>query len=174
MLSVFRVGRPLASAFASAAVMPRRGVSKAALVYDDLRASIIDLALKPGTRLDKQEICGRLGISRQPLAEAVVTFQPHAERNTRYPIATGSVGRTDSQGRYSLRLIEPDRPGAAVGEHSVTISTSVGGSDAVPPAGKPLPPAWRDGSRTFRVPANGTSEANFEIKISEPAKKKRK
>lgn len=119
-------------------------------------------------------VSGRVTLNGQPLAEAVVTFQPHAERNTRYPIATGSVGHTDSQGRYSLRLIEPDRPGAAVGEHSVTISTSVGGSDAVPPAGKPLPPAWRDGSRTFRVPANGTSEANFEIKISEPAKKKRK
>jgi len=69
---VFRVGRQLlASGFVSAAVMPRRGVSKATLVYDDLRASIIDLALKPGTQIDKQEICGRLGISRQPLAEAV-------------------------------------------------------------------------------------------------------
>jgi DNA-binding GntR family transcriptional regulator len=61
----------LSSGFASAAVVPRRGLSKAVLVYEDLRASIIDLALKPGTRLDKHEICGRLGISRQPLAEAV-------------------------------------------------------------------------------------------------------
>ena len=49
----------------------RRGVSKAALVYEDLRAAIVDLALKPGTRLDREEICVRLGISRQPLAEAV-------------------------------------------------------------------------------------------------------
>lgn len=30
-----------------------RKLSKAVLVYEDLRASIIDLALKPGTRLDK-------------------------------------------------------------------------------------------------------------------------
>ncbi len=59
----------MASGFVAA--MPRRGVSKAVLVYEDLRASIIDLALKPGTRLDKHEICGRLGISRQPLSEAV-------------------------------------------------------------------------------------------------------
>jgi DNA-binding GntR family transcriptional regulator len=49
----------------------RRGVSKATLVYEDLRASIIDLAIKPGTRLDKHEICARLGVSRQPLAEAI-------------------------------------------------------------------------------------------------------
>ena len=59
----------MASSLVSA--IPRRGVSKAVLVYEDLRASIIDLALKPGTRLDKHEICGRLGISRQPLSEAV-------------------------------------------------------------------------------------------------------
>jgi DNA-binding GntR family transcriptional regulator len=61
----------LASGFVSASEVPRRGLSKAVLVYEDLRASIIDLALKPGTRLDKHEICGRLGISRQPLSEAV-------------------------------------------------------------------------------------------------------
>ena len=50
---------------------PRRGVSKAVLVYDDLRARIISLDLKPGSRIDKIEICERLGVSRQPLAEAV-------------------------------------------------------------------------------------------------------
>jgi len=50
---------------------PRRGVSKAVLVYDDLRARIISLDLKPGSRIDKVEICERLGVSRQPLAEAV-------------------------------------------------------------------------------------------------------
>ena len=49
----------------------RRSLSKAALVYDDLRASIVDLAAKPGARIDKQEICRRLGVSRQPLAEAI-------------------------------------------------------------------------------------------------------
>lgn len=53
------------------AVRGRRSVSKAALVFDDLRASIIDLALKPGARIDKQEICKRLRVSRQPLAEAI-------------------------------------------------------------------------------------------------------
>lgn len=50
---------------------PRRGVSKATLVYEDLRASIIDLDMKPGAQIDKDEICDRLGVSRQPLAEAI-------------------------------------------------------------------------------------------------------
>jgi DNA-binding GntR family transcriptional regulator len=59
------------SAVVASSGFARRGLSKATLVYDDLRASIIDLALKPGTRVDKHEICQRLGVSRQPLAEAV-------------------------------------------------------------------------------------------------------
>jgi DNA-binding GntR family transcriptional regulator len=49
----------------------RRGVSKAVAVYDDLRAAIIALTLAPGARIDKAEICERLGVSRQPLAEAI-------------------------------------------------------------------------------------------------------
>ena len=49
----------------------RRGVSKAVAVYDDLRSAIVALRLAPGTRIDKVEICGRLGVSRQPLAEAI-------------------------------------------------------------------------------------------------------
>ena len=49
----------------------RRGISKAARVYDDLRASIVSLTLKPGERLDKNEICRRMNVSRQPLAEAI-------------------------------------------------------------------------------------------------------
>ena len=49
----------------------RRGVSKAVLVYDDLRASIVSLAIKPGARIDKNQLCDRLHVSRQPLAEAI-------------------------------------------------------------------------------------------------------
>lgn len=49
----------------------RRGVSKAVAVYDDLRGAIIALTLAPGARIDKAEVCGRLGVSRQPLAEAI-------------------------------------------------------------------------------------------------------
>jgi DNA-binding GntR family transcriptional regulator len=41
------------------------------MVYEDLRASIIGLELKPGARIDKGELCLRLRVSRQPLAEAI-------------------------------------------------------------------------------------------------------
>jgi DNA-binding GntR family transcriptional regulator len=49
----------------------RRGRSKAAFVYDELRGAIVGLRLKPGGRIDKSEVCERLGVSRQPLAEAI-------------------------------------------------------------------------------------------------------
>lgn len=60
-------------AFASFAgsTYARRGVSKAAMVYDDLRVAIVGLELEPGARIDKNEICARLHVSRQPVAEAL-------------------------------------------------------------------------------------------------------
>lgn len=45
--------------------------SKSGLVYDELRDAIISLRLQPGSRIDKAEICERLQVSRQPLAEAL-------------------------------------------------------------------------------------------------------
>lgn len=56
---------------AGTAAAGRRSVSKSALVYEDLRAAIVALRLKPGARIEKQEICSRLAVSRQPLSEAI-------------------------------------------------------------------------------------------------------
>jgi DNA-binding GntR family transcriptional regulator len=49
----------------------RRAGSKAGRVYDELRSSIIELRLAPGARIDKAELCERLGVSRQPVSEAL-------------------------------------------------------------------------------------------------------
>ena len=65
------LGTPSTSFSAANPAIPRRGLAKSVLVYDDLRNAIVGLALKPGARIDKQEICLRLGVSRQPVAEAV-------------------------------------------------------------------------------------------------------
>jgi len=119
--------------------------------------------LTAGCHHDVVPVSGRVTLNGQPLAGAVVTFQPMADRNSPRPPATGSVGHTDTQGRFSLRLIEPNQLGAAVGDHTVTISTAKGGSDAEPAKGERLPKAWRDGSKRFRVPLSGTSQADFNI-----------
>lgn len=49
--------------------------SAAALVERDLRRAIIELELKPGARLSEHEIADRLGVSRQPVREAMIKLQ---------------------------------------------------------------------------------------------------
>jgi hypothetical protein len=110
-------------------------------------------------------VSGRVTLGGQPLPGAAVTFQPVLGEAGATVQTTGSVGRTDSQGRFELRLIAPDKPGAAVGKHRVTISTanSDAANDAQLPTGERVPESWRDGSQTFDVPPEGTSAANFDI-----------
>jgi DNA-binding GntR family transcriptional regulator len=48
----------------------KRG-SKSGLVYEALRTNIISLALPPGAQIDKLDICDRMGVSRQPVSEAL-------------------------------------------------------------------------------------------------------
>jgi hypothetical protein len=110
-------------------------------------------------------VSGRVTLGGQPLADAVVTFQPMQGEDGTPVTATGSVGRTGADGRFELRLIAPDKPGAAVGKHRVTISTSTSdpANDAQLPTGERVPAPWRDGSKTFDVPPEGTTAANFDI-----------
>jgi DNA-binding GntR family transcriptional regulator len=48
------------------------GESAAASIEKDLRRAIIELELLPGSRLSEQEIATRLGVSRQPVREALI------------------------------------------------------------------------------------------------------
>lgn len=49
--------------------------SLAGHVTGQLREAIVSLQLKPGTMLDKNEICLRLGVSRSPVSEALARLQ---------------------------------------------------------------------------------------------------
>jgi len=53
---------------------PEAGASAASQVERDLREAIIRLELKPGARLSEQEIADRLGVSRQPVREALIAL----------------------------------------------------------------------------------------------------
>lgn len=53
--------------------MPRGSLANH--VTSQLREAIVSLRLKPGTMLDKGEICERLGVSRSPVAEALARLQ---------------------------------------------------------------------------------------------------
>lgn len=48
------------------------GESAAASIEKDLRRQIIELEMLPGTRLSEQDIATRLGVSRQPVREAMI------------------------------------------------------------------------------------------------------
>jgi hypothetical protein len=113
-------------------------------------------------------VSGRVTQNGKPVSGAVVTFQPGGKRGAPPPKATGSTGRTDAEGHFSLRVISPDKPGAIAGEHTVTISVpkSEGESASAKTASskaKPLPKEWQDGSKRFTVPKDGTDAANFDI-----------
>jgi hypothetical protein len=130
-----------------------------------IAAALLSLALAGCGGPDVAPVSGRITLNGQPLAGAHVTFQPVSPGPNVRPEVAGSVGRTDAAGQYSLRLVEPDRAGALVGEHRVTISTAEAtDSDGAVPKGERVPKSWRDGSQRFTVPAGGTSAANFELK----------
>ncbi len=116
---------------------------------------------------DVVPVSGRVTLNGRPLAGACVTLQPTGLGPGERPEASGSSGRTDADGRYTLRLIEPQREGALIGEHVVTITTaSAAKQDGGPVTGERVPKAWRNGSQRFEVPPGGTSEANFDLKGS--------
>src|SRR5262245_63669140 len=65
-------------------------------------------------------VSGRVTLDGQPLANVLVVFEPINGNNP----GLGSVGRTDADGRFVLRQIQPDRPGALVGQHRVRFRTA--------------------------------------------------
>ncbi len=111
-------------------------------------------------------VSGRVTMDQKPLAEVTVTFQPIAQPGEPNP-GPGSVGVTDSDGRFTLKVVGSGEEGAVVGSHSVRLASKRPPQDPkddrTPPFREIIPPRWRDNSQTFDVPAEGTDQANFEV-----------
>src|SRR5262249_42117903 len=104
-------------------------------------------------------VSGRVTLDQQPLANADVTFSPESGSGTTAGLE--SSGRTDEQGNYSLKVIQDRRDGAAVGTHKVRISQIERGATIV----NKVPKKYNsETTLTFPVPAEGTKEANFDLK----------
>ncbi len=86
--------------------------SKSAFVYDELRSAIISLRLEPGMRIDKADICERLQVSRQPVAEALA--QLAAER---------LVAVEPQKGSYVTRIRMSDVVEAAFVREALEVAT---------------------------------------------------
>jgi len=104
-------------------------------------------------------VSGTVTLDGQPVANANVSFEPQAE-------GPGCYATTDAKGRFELRSVLDDRPGAVAGTHVVRITTAREGNpndDAAELIGELAPERFLDGSVTFEVPAEGTDGANFDL-----------
>ena len=111
-------------------------------------------------------VSGRVTLNGQPLANVHVSFQPAAAGKDHNP-GGGSYAITDANGRFTLRLVEGDAPGAVVGRHRVEI-TPRNSDDDIDRRGKGavagVPARYnRNSDLTFDVPAGGTDKADFSL-----------
>jgi hypothetical protein len=114
-------------------------------------------------------VSGRVTLDGLPLANAFVTFQPIAQGKDINP-GPGSAGKTDADGKYTLKVVGSNSRGALVGPHRVTIVAYAGelpkSTDDFNPNLPPqiLPAEYNSASKLrFEVPARGTDQADFEL-----------
>jgi len=122
-------------------------------------------------------VSGVVFVDGEPLAGAAINTQPFGGANDKSGV--GSFGKTNSEGRYTLELVDPPMAGAIVGEHRVTITPEFYSQNAgrdydvddedVPVGETPRAPPWPiqyvDGSLKLTVPPNGTEEADFNLLV---------
>jgi hypothetical protein len=109
-------------------------------------------------------ISGRVTLNGQPLANAAVTFQP-SEAGKINP-GPGSGAFTDSDGRYTLKLIGTETRGAVLGKHKVriTLSHKDDSADDRPKRFKDLPARYNGRTKLeYEVRAGGTDSADFQL-----------
>jgi hypothetical protein len=112
------------------------------------------------------EVSGKVTLDGKPVLGAVVNFQPQAA-DSRTP-GPGSTARCDPEGRFQLNTIR-DEPGAVIGLHNVRIFSYSPESPIKDDGGtvskkEMIPDRYNYASTlTFEVPANGTSNADFEL-----------
>ena len=104
-------------------------------------------------------VSGKVALDGKPVPEAHVSFEPHV-------LGPGAYATTDAEGRFQLRSVLDDRPGAVPGTHVVRITTAREGNpndDDAELVGELAPEQFLDGSVTFMVPIEGTDQADFDL-----------
>lgn len=121
-------------------------------------------------------VSGRITLDGEPVSNARVVFVPQRSEG-RTEVGSYSAGTTDAEGKYRLKTIASSpRNGAVIGNHRVTASTRVVRVDPADPervitdVEEIFPENVTNRHRTplyYKVPAGGTSEANFDIASEE-------
>jgi len=109
-------------------------------------------------------VSGRVTLNGQPVANVHVSFQPIATGSDHNP-GGGSYAFTDADGRFTLRLVDGETPGAVVGRHRVEITPRNTDDDADrrgKGAASGVPDRYnRNSELTFEVKRGGTDKADF-------------
>jgi hypothetical protein len=127
----------------------------------------IGLACSGGCAGDASKLVpveGSVMLDGRPLPRVHVMFdRPELNPNAN----KAYIGKTDEQGRYTLRSLVDDQSGAQPGDYRVSLTTAVAEppyrEDAPLPPER-VPPQYRQGKLAFSVPDSGTKEANFDLK----------
>jgi hypothetical protein len=105
---------------------------------------------------------GTVTLDGKPLAGANIVFA-----QLRATAPGPFVGKTDADGKFSLGSTDGGSNGAAPGEYRLMITTVTGGSmedSPLPTEQEVVPAEYRSGAMKVTVPADGTNEANFDLK----------
>jgi hypothetical protein len=120
-------------------------------------------------------VSGKVTLDGEPLPNALVTFQPVAQKKGVNP-GPASTGRTNAKGEYTLQVVGRPETGALVGKHRVLITAYKGEVPAATDDAKPEMPPQLVPERynaattlTVEVPAEGTEKANFDLTTKEDA-----
>jgi hypothetical protein len=108
-------------------------------------------------------LSGKVTLDGQPLPNIAINFGPLTGGMDR---AYAAYGKTDANGRYTLKLVENGQPGASIGKNRVTLNEYIDAPVSDGAAAKvqfKLPPTARDGTLQFDVPPTGTDAANFDF-----------
>src|SRR6267142_2428658 len=117
-----------------------------------LVASVCAALIGCGRKANVVPVSGRVVFDGQPLANVAINFGPLTGG---LDGAYAAYGKTQSDGRYTLKLVDDGRRGAMVGKNRVTLNESGLGGESDGAAARlqfKLPPAARDGTLLFEVP----------------------
>jgi len=119
-----------------------------------------------GNSVETVPVSGVIEMNGEPLANAAVMFQIASETQGTAPT---SVGITDDEGRYTLKLSTSNTSGAVVGEHRVQVTMDGyeedEEDDSDGTATESIPEKYNVNTELkFRVPENGTDQANFSLR----------
>ena len=115
-------------------------------------------------------VSGKVKLDGKALPEIAVTFQPVAA-GTKADPGPGSTGKTDSEGKYTLMLVDVSRKaGAVVGKHEVRFAPigppSDPSSDIAPKIANPIPPKYQQNPPEVEVTGDKTKDGNLDFNLT--------